>query len=909
MRARQTKRPAPLLRRRSTRKKAKPSPQLLPRVLFLANSEHGQTNLILALAHELLVRGDIDVHIASFPSLLPRLEKVLQDNISRYHPAYRSRIHFHPIAGPSNTEAFLRTGKRSICHPPGYEGALKGFNSLFEELWAWGEEDYLQVYHSCLEIVQHVDPATVIVDWFFPQGRDAAYNAGHAAIVLYTTSLSHIVYGLQPHAAWAWKFPMPGTDFRYPLPWRSIPANAMAVIEAAKIYRRSGRQRQIREWRMKHHIQGRFPFADAWRPDRFHLTPGLKELDWPFEVPDNVLPCGPILLPVASVKAQDPELDRWLRSAPTIMVNLGTLYAPDPRVARNIAAALRTFLDAWTGESNLQVLWKLPKHTEDCVHVYEEAVDLLRSEIQTGRVRIQPWFQVEPLSMLESGQIICSVHHGGANSWYEAIQTGVPHVVLPGWQDCYENAVRTEWLDIGVYANKTSAPSVDAVELSNALQKVVGNPSYQAKAAELSVLCRRKEGRVVGADKIAELVRNPERMALPIPGVDDINHIPKGRLQTIKNASGDTLETIQPPSLNIPLPTPIQNALELLIVAISTNTSFLLPILGYSLLIFPRLRLLTILYLIYIKWISNAPNSGASWLRNDPFRNSPLWTLYTSYFPIRLYRSVPLPPRRKYIFGYHPHGLSIRGAIGAFAANGAGFSSLFPGLTSTLLVSSKILHAPLLREYALSLGINSVSRPSCVNHLTKGGHDGQGMGNAITICIGGSREAAIAKPGTMDLILNIRRGFIRVAVQTGADLVPVLAFGENELFDIVDAKDPPLHPSTSTSTSANTNQEKPKSLLSWLPRTVKSLTGNDFRLIVGRFGVTIPFRKPVHVVVGKPIRVKESRWDQDEAYVAHVHELYVAELRRLWDEWRGSFGFGQGEGEVKGRGVEFRVVE
>ncbi|PYH87325.1 UDP-Glycosyltransferase/glycogen phosphorylase, partial [Aspergillus ellipticus CBS 707.79] len=427
MRSKQIKRPAPLLRRRSTRKRSKNSPQhsprqQLPRVLFLANSEHGQTNLILALTHELLVRGDIDVHIASFPNLAPRLEKVLQDNVFRYDAAHRSRIHFHPISGPTNSEAFARTGKRSICHPPGYGGALKGFQSLFEELWAWSEEDYLQVYHSSLDIVHAVGPSNVIVDWFFPQGRDAAYNAGHAATVLYTTSLSHVVYGLQPNAAWAWKFPMPGTDFPYPLPWSSIPSNAKAVMEAAKIYRRSGRQREIREWRMKHHIQGRFPFADAWRPDRFHLTPGLQELDWPFEVPDNVLPCGPILLPVAPVKVQDPALYRWLHKAPTILVNLGTLYAPDPHVARNIAAALRTFLDAWTGSSALQVLWKLPKDAQDCDHVYEEAVELLHPEIKTDSIRIQPWFEVDPLAMLETGQIICSVHHGGANSWYEAIQ-------------------------------------------------------------------------------------------------------------------------------------------------------------------------------------------------------------------------------------------------------------------------------------------------------------------------------------------------------------------------------------------------------------------------------------------------------------------------------------------------------
>ena len=88
----------------------------------------------------------------------------------------------------------------------------------------------------------------------------------------------------------------------------------------------------------------------------------------------------------------------------------------------NIGSALKALLDSWVGDAQLQVLWKLPKHSLDCDHVYEEVLDLLRVEIEAGVVRIQSWFKVEPLAMLQTGQIICTVHHGGANSWYEAIQ-------------------------------------------------------------------------------------------------------------------------------------------------------------------------------------------------------------------------------------------------------------------------------------------------------------------------------------------------------------------------------------------------------------------------------------------------------------------------------------------------------
>lgn len=302
------------------------------------------------------------------------------------------------------------------------------------------------------------------------------------------------------------------------------------------MYHGSGRRRDIREWRIKHRIHGRFPFADAWRPDRIHLSPALKELDWPMDVPDNVIPCGPILLPVASVKDQDPDLDRWLQKAPTILVNLGTLYAPDPNVAREIASGLKAFLDTW--DANTQILWKLPKHPYDKGDIYQSAIESLRKESETDRVRIQPWFEVEPMAMLETGRIVCSVHHGGANSWYEAIQTGVPHVILPAWQDCYENAARAEWIGIGMYGNKTCAPGINGKELSRALVNVMSNNSYHEKAAMLKERCR-TPGRVVGCEKLVELLHHPERMAMDMPQFE-ANEVS----QVTNHWSGKVVETV-----------------------------------------------------------------------------------------------------------------------------------------------------------------------------------------------------------------------------------------------------------------------------------------------------------------------------------------------------------------------------
>lgn len=53
----------------------------------------------------------------------------------------------------------------------------------------------------------------------------------------------------------------------------------------------------------------------------------------------------------------------------------------------------------------------------------------------------------------------------------------------------------------------------------------------------------------------------------------------------------------------------------------------------------------------------------------------------------------------------------------------------------------------------------------------------------MTIVVGGAAESLSAHPGTADLTLKRRMGFIKLAIRQGADLVPVFSFGENDIFE------------------------------------------------------------------------------------------------------------------------------
>lgn len=55
-------------------------------------------------------------------------------------------------------------------------------------------------------------------------------------------------------------------------------------------------------------------------------------------------------------------------------------------------------------------------------------------------------------------------------------------------------------------------------------------------------------------------------------------------------------------------------------------------------------------------------------------------------------------------------------------------------------------------------------------------------GIALKFSVGGLEESLDAKPDTMVINLNNKKGFVKLALKHGVSLVPVFQFGENELF-------------------------------------------------------------------------------------------------------------------------------
>ena len=62
----------------------------------------------------------------------------------------------------------------------------------------------------------------------------------------------------------------------------------------------------------------------------------------------------------------------------------------------------------------------------------------------------------------------------------------------------------------------------------------------------------------------------------------------------------------------------------------------------------------------------------------------------------------------------------------------------------------------------------------------------------------------------------------------------------------------------------------------------------------------MPYRRPVNIVVGRPISTIQSKKPEPE-YVNKLHKEYTDELLHMWEEWKDTF--------AADRKAELEIVE
>ncbi|KAI0401914.1 hypothetical protein F4802DRAFT_618296 [Xylaria palmicola] len=494
-------------------------------VLFFTNSDFGQANVVLSTIYELLRQNRLDIHVASWAPLKPRLESLSQ-RVQDENPSQSvTPIVFHDLAAFPGFIEFAKKNanrrKADVPHPPGRLGAERIALLAVRFLSAWGPEAHLALLGWAADLTRDLDPGLVAVDPHLVPVHDMARGLKRKYAVLSPCTLAEGLISEQPWLAAYWKYPAFSTGFPYPLPWGNLVENyyCKRTIENA-VY--DPQVKVINEARRARGLYEPLGSFTPWVKDVPHISPSLPEIDLPMSFPANVHNCGPIMLPSTPITESDPDLLAWLRKRPTVLVALGTHFEAYAATIREQAIGLRVLLDA---RSDIQVLWKLKTEEQSEGDGKESLKTILGEEIESGRVRIESWLKPDPVAILRSGHVVCAVHHGGANSYFEATWAGVPHVILAMWYDTFDYATRIEYLGIGVYGNRAAGRNcivnkenyqaplmVDGQEFGNALLKVVGPVQgdlsagvMREKAAQLGEVCRRRDGRAEAARIITEL--------------------------------------------------------------------------------------------------------------------------------------------------------------------------------------------------------------------------------------------------------------------------------------------------------------------------------------------------------------------------------------------------------------------
>jgi hypothetical protein len=176
------------------------------------------------------------------------------------------------------------------------------------------------------------------------------------------------------------------------------------------------------------------------------------------------------------------------------------------------------------------------------------------------------------------------------------------------------------------------------------------------------------------------------------------------------------------------------------------------------------------------------------------------------------------------IYVWYPHGHFAMIPYGLFC--GEMGSNTFKRPVA-LCCSSHMFYTPALREVAISAGLLNADMENMKGVLNQG--------TSLCITPGGIREMYNTRHNVMRLV-DGRQGFMRLAKMTGLPLIPIMCYGENEMFER------PRHDTVMPTT---------ESIVKWFRE---------------------PLKRPVRIYIGEPMTIKnlasEGKWK------AHIERLY-----------------------------------
>ena len=204
------------------------------------------------------------------------------------------------------------------------------------------------------------------------------------------------------------------TGISFPISWSDLPKNIMAVFNCVWKLVTSPDIAELNKYRNAHGLPGQLPRMDKAVTRATHvICPGVREVEFPLVMPDFLGLYGPIVLDTTPIEIADPELNQWLGRGETVIMCMGTHFH---HTESHVKAVISGFLSAISHDSKTQFLWKLSEK-----YKFESLIEeMLKDPRDKERFKIVDWFEADPASIMKHPNVVAFIHHGGANSYFEA---------------------------------------------------------------------------------------------------------------------------------------------------------------------------------------------------------------------------------------------------------------------------------------------------------------------------------------------------------------------------------------------------------------------------------------------------------------------------------------------------------
>ena len=247
------------------------------------------------------------------------------------------------------------------------------------------------------------------------------------------------------------------------------------------------------------------------------------------------------------------------------------------------------------------------------------------------------------------------------------------------------------------------------------------------------------------------------------------------------------------------------------------------------------------------------------------FKESNLYSwasvMMIKYFSFKVIFHDFIPAKTRTILVAPPHGVFPFGNIITML----GFPSVM-GYPFNGIASNAVFRTPIFRQILEWIDVMDASRATCERILNADG--------IIGISTGGVAEVfetdASMDAGDECVVLKSRKGLVKLALRTGADITPCYLFGHTKLL------------SCFTGGIAHAP-------LKALSRAIGFAT----ILFWGRFLLPIPYRVPILGVLTAPIKVKKvpAGTEPTQKQIDDIHAELLARMHALFEEYKHLYGW------------------